>query len=170
MDDLTLSRRELLKTGAASIACAAALGSPLEALARDGLYGPFRVGIQSYSLRGMNFADALEATRKFGLLYWESFQAHIPFTDDAVKIKATLEAFKTAGVRLWGWGVQGFDGNEANARKYFVFARALGLKTISADRHSIGRERGAPLMHATEYKMMPAKRNRAPAMTSGGID
>lgn len=130
------SRRELIARGALG-ATALAFGG--EALAqgvpikRRGVYGPFHLGIQSYSLRGYKFEEALDRSHGFGLQYWEAFQAHVPLTDSPARIAGYLDKFKANNIKLLAWGVQGFDANEANARKVFEFARAMGIKVITAD-------------------------------------
>ena len=44
----------------------------------DNAYGPFKMGIQSYSLRHFKLDEALAMTKDLGLHYWESYPAHIP--------------------------------------------------------------------------------------------
>jgi inosose dehydratase len=126
-----LSRRELLRTGAAGAAALAA--SALPAWADDRPYGPFRMGIQSYSLRAFGLDRALEMTQKLGLRYWEAFQAHVPQTDSKEKASEMQAKFHDNNVRLVNWGVQGFDGDEAKSRKVFEFAKLYRLETITAD-------------------------------------
>ena len=47
-------------------------------------YSPFKMGLQSYSLRGLtrdgkaDLTKALAATKELGLHYWESYPAHVP--------------------------------------------------------------------------------------------
>src|SRR2546423_9712021 len=100
-----VTRRELLAAGAAGLASAST-----PALAeRDRPYGPFRMGIQSYSLRGYDLETALKMTEKEGLHYWEAFQAHIPLLDSRDKIADVLAKAKSHGVKVAAWGVEGFD-------------------------------------------------------------
>ncbi len=134
-----LSRRDLLRAGAMGAAALTAVGasSLLEAAAqqvsRESPYWPFRVGIQSYSLRAFDFDTALERTARLGLYYWEAFQAHIPLTDNRSQIEAVLAKMKAQKIRLMAWGVQGFDGNADAARRVFEFAKALKIPVITAD-------------------------------------
>ncbi len=59
----------------------------------EGDYGPFKMGLQSYSLRGFttdghaDLKKALAATNELGLHYWEAFPAHVPMTDDRREIR-----------------------------------------------------------------------------------
>jgi sugar phosphate isomerase/epimerase len=162
----TLSRRDLLRAGALGAAALTAVSasSLLEAAAqqvsRESPYWPFRMGIQSYSLRGYNFETALDKTARLGLYYWEAFQAHIPLTDNKSQIEATLAKLKAQKIRLMAWGVQGFDGNADASRKIFEFAKALKIPVITADpsRESL------PILDklVAEYKIRIAIHNHGP--------
>jgi len=132
-DDRRVSRRDFLRSSAAGAATAALSATPLGVLAAAKPYGPFRMGIQSYSLRGFNFETALDLTSKWMLPFWEAFQAHVGVTDDRAKMDAILAKFKAAGVQLVAWGVEGFDGNEDRATRVFEFAKAMGIECITAD-------------------------------------
>lgn len=130
-----LTRRELL-LASAGLAGAALLGSEHElagAPLREGRYGSFRMGLQSYSLRTFKTDDALKKTRKLGLKYWEAYPGHIPQMDDKDQCDTLLAQLKEAEIKLIAWGVVGFDKDEAKAEKTFAFAKAMGLETISAD-------------------------------------
>ncbi len=127
------TRREILRasvTTAAGVGAAAIGGT---ARAADKPYGPFRMGLQSYSLRGYDTDTALDMTRKLGIHYWEAFQAHVPLTDSRDKIADMLARFKEHKITLTAWGVQGFTADETAARKAFDFAKMCGLQSISAD-------------------------------------
>ncbi len=127
MTDLT--RRELLQAGALG---AATLAVP-SVFALQGAREPFRLGIQSYSLRGFDRNGALDRTKELGLKFWEAFPAHIPQTDDAKALDEIRAALAARGVRLIAWGVQGFGGDEAANRRTFAFAQALGIEILAAD-------------------------------------
>ncbi len=51
---------------------------------QDGDSSPFKLGLQSYSLRGLTAegrpdrAKALAASKELGIHYWESYVAHVP--------------------------------------------------------------------------------------------
>ena len=141
--NLSISRRDLLRAGALGAASLILAGDA--ALAQDpprrrqrpgqarGPYAPFRMGIQSYSLRGFKVDEALEKTKQLGLRFWEAYPAHIPQTDDPAKIKEMLDKLRSANVRLRAWGVVGFDADEAKTRKVLDFAKAMNIPVISAD-------------------------------------
>lgn len=96
-------------------------------------YGPFKMGIQSYSLRTFSAADALDITRSLGLKYWEAYQDHVAANTDPAALKPTQTMLRNKGITLFSWGVQGFDGDEAKSRKYFEFAKLMNIKVLSAD-------------------------------------
>src|SRR4051794_21635655 len=96
-----ISRRSLLKAGAVGAAGALVGGLPVRSAfaageARD--FGGLPMGIQSYSLRGFSFEDAVDKIKAMGIKYVEFFGGnHFP-NDNADKIKARLEKVKSAGL------------------------------------------------------------------------
>jgi sugar phosphate isomerase/epimerase len=117
---------------------AAALGlfagrTRAETHAKPGPYGPFKMGIQSYSLRHFPLEEALSKTRDLQLDYWESFSAHIPATTDPAEIGRIQAKLKGAGVRLLGYGVVHFSKDADANRKLFDFGKAIGVQYFSAD-------------------------------------
>ena len=125
-----LTRREVLAAGLAT-AGALALGRPGLAAdsAGDSDYGPFKMGLQSYSLREFGFHEALNKTKGLGLHYWEAFPAHIPA--DAAKVADARELAERHGVKVKGYGVVGFSKDHDANRKTFEFGKALGLDYFS---------------------------------------
>jgi sugar phosphate isomerase/epimerase len=104
-----------------------------------GPYGPFKMGLQSYSLRGIgpggkpDLDAALAATRELGLHYWESYPAHLPMMSDPAAMAAVKKKLEDAGVTVLGYGVVPFRNDEGAARKTLEFARAMGFEYVSAD-------------------------------------
>jgi sugar phosphate isomerase/epimerase len=92
-----------------------------------------RVGAQSYTFRAFNLEGALSRMQKLGLKYGEFYQRHCPLTADEKVIKSFLKQCADFGVTPWSWGVQRFTKDHAENKKAFDFAKALGLKMISAD-------------------------------------
>jgi len=127
---MELTRRQVL-TGAA------AAGLSMSPIARALLfadpYAPFRMGIQSYSLRNYPLVQALKEAKAFGLSAWEAYPAHVPASAQPGKIAEMVKAHKDAGVKLWAWGVVGFNADEVASRAQFEFAKQMGIKVISAD-------------------------------------
>jgi sugar phosphate isomerase/epimerase len=131
----SLTRRAAIRVGLAA-AGVTALGGRLSRAAddpkgEDDGYAPFKMGLQSYSLRAFDLEKALDLTKQLGLHYWESFPAHIP-TDPsrAAEFQATT---KKADVKVIGYGVMGFSKDHDANRKAFEFAKAMGIEYLSAD-------------------------------------
>jgi len=96
-------------------------------------YHGFKVGIQSYSLRGFDVDTALKHSQKLGLKNWETFPGHVKVGTVPSYIEEQKKKFSDAGIRLMSFGVVGFDANETKAREIFDFAKAMGLVAIAAD-------------------------------------
>lgn len=132
MSSTSPSRRELLTLAALS-GGAALLGRPAGAQQQRRPYGPFRMGIQSYSLRGFKADEAMAHTKALGIRYWEAYQAHVPITTDPAQVAASLDKLKASDIRLWAHGVSRFTADDAANRKIFEGAKALGIQVLSAD-------------------------------------
>jgi sugar phosphate isomerase/epimerase len=135
-----LTRREAIGAG---LAASVSLGRSLPSLgfvADDpSPYGPFKMGLQSYSLRGYaadnkpDVKKALETTRTLGIHYWEAFPAHLPITTEPATIAGYKSSTAAAGVKVVGYGVNRFSKDHDANGKLFEFARAMGLEYMSAD-------------------------------------
>ena len=129
------TRRDVLAAGLAA-AGALTLGS-LGVRAQppdDPAAGPFKLGIQSYSLRGYpKLDDALARTKELGLGYWEAYPAHIPVSADPAALAAAKASAASAGVQVIGYGVIKFTRDVDKNRPFFEFARAMGIGYLSAD-------------------------------------
>ena len=128
----SFNRREFLHATAAGATVAALCGTTRAADAKDPYLG-LKMGIQSYSLREFKAEPALEHTQALGLKYWESFGAHLPISSVPKQIEAHKELVAKYGVTVIAYGVLGFDANENAAREKFEFAKAMGIKSLSAD-------------------------------------
>ncbi|MBX6311822.1 MAG: sugar phosphate isomerase/epimerase [Isosphaeraceae bacterium] len=122
-----LSRRGFLATGVAS-AAALALGADTP---ETGPYGPFKMGLQSYSLREFALEEALDKTQDLGLEYWESFRAHIP--PDPGQATTYRNKAIEADIKVIGFGVVPFKNDQAAVRRLFDFGRLMGIEYFSAD-------------------------------------
>ena len=125
-----LTRREALAAGLAT-AGALALGRAGLAAdsANDSDYGPFKMGIQSYSLREFKYHEALNKTKALGLHYWEAWNGHLPAV--ASKADESRELAERHGVKIRGYGVIGMGKDHDANRKTFEFGKALGLDYFS---------------------------------------
>lgn len=135
-----LTRRDVLSAGLAAAGVLALGGRSLTARSiLEGEYGPFKMGIQSYSLRGYtsngraDLAKSLAVTQRLGLHYWESYNAHIPTITDSDRIARYRDQVKAAGISVVGYGVVPFGKDNAANRRIFEFAKAMGIEYLSAD-------------------------------------
>ncbi len=132
-----LTRREALAAGLAAAGTIALGRFSAAAPVVTSPYGPFKMGIQSYSLRGLtaggkpDLDKALQATKDLGLAYWESYTAHIPV--DPKRAAEFKEKAASFGVSVIGYGVIGFTKNHEANRKVFEFAKSMGLGYLSAN-------------------------------------
>ncbi len=127
-----LSRRELLRNAALGAAGLALLPTVAHAGRAKNAYKPFKMAIQSYTLRGFKLDEALAKTKAAGLTHWEGWDGHLPITDDPKQIALYKEKLAANGITMPTYGVVGFSNNEADARKKFTFAKAMGIRTMSA--------------------------------------
>jgi sugar phosphate isomerase/epimerase len=125
-------RRRFLQAAAAGAAGLIVAGPSLAADATDS-YAGFKMGIQSYSLRGFKVDQALVHSRTLGLKYWESFSGHIPLSNVPKHVAEQKKMLADAGVTLMSYGVVPFDSNESKARELFEFAKNMDMKALSAD-------------------------------------
>ncbi|MDZ4687365.1 MAG: sugar phosphate isomerase/epimerase [Planctomycetaceae bacterium] len=126
-----VSRRQFLQTTAAATLAAAT--PALFAQTGDDAYRGFRVGIQSYSLRGYDVETALKHTQTLGLKFWEAYPKHLPMSSLPAKIAEQKALVAKYGVTVTGYGVLPFNTNETQARSQFEFAKAMGITSLSAD-------------------------------------
>ena len=130
-----VTRRDFLKAGV--VGSGALLAGGLSAVGAESgkgdPYGGFKLGLQSYSLRGYDAKTALKHTRDLGLHYWESFRKHIPVNTLPKHVAEQKKLLAGFNVTLMAFGVEGFDDNENRARQLFDFGKAMGVKSISAN-------------------------------------
>lgn len=126
------SRRHFLHTAGAALGLAA-VPSLLGAEKKDDPFGGFVLGCQSYTFRHFNTEQALKRIKGLGLHSVELYQKHAPLEATPAQNKALLKLCKEYDITPVCWGVQGFTKDHDKNKKSFEFAKALGLKTISAD-------------------------------------
>jgi sugar phosphate isomerase/epimerase len=91
------------------------------------------MGAQSYSFRQFNFEDSLKCLKDLGLSEMEYCAVHFPPSAEDVGFAKVKKAITDAGIRVPCYGVEGFTADEAANRKKFEFAKALGVKVLTAD-------------------------------------
>lgn len=124
-----LTRRAFLQTGAATAGLLTASRSD----AAGDLVGDISLGVQSYTFRNFNLEQALRRMKDLGLKNAEFYNAHIPMTSSPEQLRAILAMCKEYEVTPVGFGVQSFSNDHDANKRVFDFAKAIGVKYLSAD-------------------------------------
>ncbi len=89
-----------------------------------------QLGLQTWTLRNMNFEQAVEFAKKHGITNMQVIAKHIdPESprEEYLKKKAVLEA---NGLRAYTFGVAGTSLDKEKNRKLFTFAKDMGIQLI----------------------------------------
>lgn len=124
------SRRGFIKRAAVGAAALSLAGG--ESAQAYYPYGPFKMGIQSYSLRHFERAKMLELAHMMGPRYLEGFGTHFPQTEDEGVLRQYREDLKAHKVELMALYVN-FGGNKKARRRLFEFGRKMGAQTLVGD-------------------------------------
>lgn len=108
-----------------SLACAAG--------AAGGSADRYEMGAQSFSFRKFDFPGAVAQLKALGLPNMEFCGVHFPPDASHAGFESVKAALAKAGVRVPCYGVEGFGADEKANRAKFVFAKALGVKVLTAD-------------------------------------
>jgi sugar phosphate isomerase/epimerase len=136
LEDLT--RRQFLGwglagTGALLLGRTMGQAGAAEADRQEPTEGGFRLGLQSYSLRQFSFDDCLARSQELILRYVEAFPGHLPDTADAGQRAAIRDNLARHKIQLLAYGVVGFGADDSKNRALFEFAKAVGIRALSAD-------------------------------------
>jgi sugar phosphate isomerase/epimerase len=127
---------QVASTAAAGVAAAGFVSGslvPRAALAADASASRLKLGIQLYSLRGYPVEEALEHAKELGFEQVEFYSGMLPLDASADQIASMKERVAELGMSISAHGVNGFGGDAAANRKTFEFAKALGIRIITAD-------------------------------------
>ncbi|MGE0608781.1 MAG: sugar phosphate isomerase/epimerase family protein [Pirellulales bacterium] len=128
------SRRDFLCLSAA-VAGGAMLGMQRRVWGEDKAeeFPGFKLGIQSYSLRGYGVDEAIKHAGEIGFTTIEFFGGHYPLESTDEQITQMNEKLASAKLEITAHGVNGFGADHAANKKVFDFAKRAGIKNISAD-------------------------------------
>ncbi|RCS46310.1 sugar phosphate isomerase/epimerase [Bremerella cremea] len=129
---MTLSRRSFLAATSAAVAACALPGRAWATYDQSRFPG-FKVGLQSYSLRGFDVDKAIQLAGDLGVAHLEFYSAHFPLNSTDEQIAAMKKKMSDQGMVILGHGVNSFSKDHAANEKIFKFAKAAGIKNISAD-------------------------------------
>ena len=125
-----VSRRTTLKT--ASMALLAAAYPWKQALSTH-FKSKLKLGIQLYSLREFKVDQALQHAKDCGFDQVEFYSGMFPLDSSKEKIAEIVAMVKKLDLTISAHGVNRFTKDAAANRKAFEFAKAAGIKTLSAD-------------------------------------
>ncbi len=161
-----LSRRHFLAVGAA--AAATVSGFPRTVFAGgDDRFGGWPIGIQSYSLRNFDVDEALRHIQGLGLHYVEFYGKHLSPGSSVEQLATMKKKLADAKISISAHGVNGFSKNHDNNRKIFEFAKAAGIRNITANPHADSFDSLDKLVE--EYNIRIAIHNHGPGALYDGL-
>jgi inosose dehydratase len=89
-----------------------------------------KVGVASYTFREFKTDAAIAGIKRVGLKYCSIKDMHLPFTLSRDERKQVAEQFRAAGVTPLSAGNISMKNDEADVRRYFEYARDIGINTI----------------------------------------
>lgn len=135
LEDLTMhskiSRRRLLGLAVAGGAAACFGRMPIVRAAED--FGGFALGLQTYTFRSFPVDKMLDTAKELGFTTLEFFPGHYPLNSSPDDIAAMKKKLDAHGLKALGHGVSPFTKNHEANRTIFEFAKAAGIRNISAD-------------------------------------
>jgi inosose dehydratase len=141
---MTISRRDMLKTGALAAAtiptvnfASLAARPPEESDPWMGL----KIGVATYTVRELPIEEAIKVVQRVGLKYIsiKNVKNHIDLTHTPEERKQRAQMFRDAGLVPLSVGNVGMKNDEADIRRAFEFARDIGVPTMvcAPDKNSI---------------------------------
>lgn len=95
--------------------------------------GSLKLGIQMYSLRKFDVDSALKHAADAGFVQVEFYKGMLPVDASAEQIESVKQKIAKHGLSMTSHGVNRFGKNAIENRKIFEFAKAIGIKNITAD-------------------------------------
>lgn len=146
MSEERIQRRRFLRHMGAAAALASGIGLPAPVLrsgepgkkalwAEDptGPYAPFRMAIQSYSLRKFDFRKTIDTIYDLQLNLVDLWPEHFPMTLGESDVRSRLRAMRQNVLGRVAYGVVEFTKDHAANRLIFEFAKRLNVFAITAN-------------------------------------
>jgi inosose dehydratase len=119
-----------LAGSASAIAC----GFTRQSIAAEsGKYGPFQMGMQSYTLRKFPIDKALDTMQELGIQTVEFVGIHYPTDSNDEQISAMNKRLADRKLKLLTHGVHLFTKDHEANKRFFDFAKRAGIRNISCD-------------------------------------
>ncbi len=123
------TRRRFLQCTAAGLA----LTRVGRVQAADDRFSGFVMGVQTYTFRHFKVEQALQQIHELGLTAVELFDAHLPSKSTPDQLAARQAQLSKLGIRALSHGVNPFTKDHDANRRWFEFAKAAGIKNLTAD-------------------------------------
>jgi inosose dehydratase len=128
----TYARRDFLKYSAAGLGSLGFLAR-VAPVARAAQVAGFNIGLQSYSLRHFPLDDALMICHDLGVSAVEFYGGMLSPDAKAEQIAAVKERMEGLGLFISAHGVNRLTKDHEKNKKLFQFAKAAGIRNITAD-------------------------------------
>lgn len=129
----SLTRRHFLAATSATLAATPLLTSAARGMTFQNAKRRINLGIQLYSLREYPVEIALKHAKDIGFTHVEFYNSMLPLDSTPEKIAAVKKQVADLGLTISAHGVNHFSKDAAANRKWFEFAKAVGIPCISAD-------------------------------------
>lgn len=129
----SFSRRRFLAATSAALATAPLLTSAARGATFQAAKKRINLGIQLYSLREYSVEAALKHAKDIGFTHVEFYSNMLPLNSTPEKIENIKKQVADLGLTISAHGVNRFSKDADANRKWFEFAKAVGIPCISAD-------------------------------------
>lgn len=129
---MSLSRRHFIALSA-GVAGVTVFGRPLAAWALAAEEAKLNLGIQMYSLRGYPVDEAIGHAYDVGFRHLEFYPGMYAINSTPEQIKEMKDKLATKGLKITAHGVNRFTKDADANRRIFEFAKAAGIRNLSAD-------------------------------------
>jgi len=131
----TISRRDLLKTGALTAAVIPSINLASFAAPATEEADPWlglKIGVATYTVRELPIEEAIKAVKRVGLKYVsiKNVPNHIDLSHTSDVRKQRAQMFRDAGLVPLSVGNVGMKNDEADIRRAFEYARDIGVPTM----------------------------------------
>jgi inosose dehydratase len=131
----TISRRDLLKTGALAAAAIPSVNFAPPAAPTNEEADPWlglKIGVATYTVRELPIEEAIKAVQRVGLKYIsiKNVKNHIDLSHTTEERKQRAQMFRDAGLVPLSVGNVAMKNDEADMRRAFEYARDIGVPTM----------------------------------------
>src|SRR5215475_8460838 len=139
-----ISRRDLIKTGALTVASIPSVNLATFAATAIEEADPWlglKIGVATYTFRELPIGEAIKGVQRVGLRYVsiKNVKNHIDLSHTVEERKQRAQLFKDAGITALSVGNVSMKNDEADIRRAFEFARDVGVSTMvcAPDKNSV---------------------------------